>query len=285
MQAEARLVKAFTQDPQEGNPAGVVLDASPLNREQMQDIAAKLGFSESAFVSNSELADYRLRFFTPIEEVDLCAHAVIASFYLIAQREFANSDQDVIDFTQETNAGVLAVKCYRDGLVVMKQTGPVIDDYAHDREGIAQLLGLTADDLSDLPITTISTGKPKIMIPVKSLEALNKIVPDLEGMVQYSIESNSNGYYAFTTETLGDEEDVTTRQFNPRSGINEDPATGIAAGPLAIYMQNNGLTDKKRIVVAQGANMSKPAKIYVSTENGVEVGGYAVEYGQKTFEV
>ena len=76
-------LNAFTDDVSGGNPAGVVLDADNLTEKQMQGIAKKVGFSETAFVMSSDSADFRVRFFTPSDEVDLCGHATIATFKLL----------------------------------------------------------------------------------------------------------------------------------------------------------------------------------------------------------
>lgn len=78
-------VDAFTKDGKGGNPAGVCLDGSGLSDLQMQSIAAKVGFSETAFVLPSQSADFRLRFFTPTTEVNLCGHATVATFHLLQE--------------------------------------------------------------------------------------------------------------------------------------------------------------------------------------------------------
>ncbi|HDN95681.1 MAG TPA: PhzF family phenazine biosynthesis protein, partial [Thermoplasmatales archaeon] len=81
MEVPFYIANAFTNKPFKGNPAGVVLEADLLNEKQMQRIAADLKCSETAFLMKSEKADYKLRYFTPIREVDLCGHATIATFY------------------------------------------------------------------------------------------------------------------------------------------------------------------------------------------------------------
>src|SRR5687768_16375077 len=108
MTKEIYLVKAFTQDPAQGNPAGVILDADDLSSEQMLQMAAELGYSESAFVSASDTATFKIRFFSPKREVPLCGHATIAAFHaLFTAGKITSGAAEYIDVTQEALAGIL----------------------------------------------------------------------------------------------------------------------------------------------------------------------------------
>jgi len=280
---EVHLVKAFTQDPEQGNPAGVVLDADDLTADQMLEIAAELGFSESAFVSHSDVADFKVRFFSPKREVPLCGHATIATFYtLFMEGKVDLGDLEFRDVTQEALAGILPVRIHKNGLVMMTQTEPVFYKDVYDTEIIAGLLGLPASDIGDSPIQLVSTGTPKLMIPVKSLEILFAIKPDLEGMYVYSEKSEVRGFYPFTTETQDPTSDFHARQFNPFHLYEEDPLTGMAAGALGAYsVRYKILGDKKSFVVEQGYVLNKGGKIFVEVGEKVQVGGYAVVFGRR----
>lgn len=87
MKIRVYTLHSFAKTMDGGNPAGVVLDAEDLLEKDMQLIAAKVGFSETAFVQKSEKASYKVRFYTPIEEVNLCGHATIAVFSLLASQK------------------------------------------------------------------------------------------------------------------------------------------------------------------------------------------------------
>ena len=103
-------LSAFPKTPNGGNPAGVVLDASTLTEQQMQQIAHEVGYSETAFVLPSDVADFRLRFFTTTDEVDLCGHATIATFNLLR-------DQNIIlpgRYRQGTKAGIMRLDVQDD---------------------------------------------------------------------------------------------------------------------------------------------------------------------------
>jgi len=92
MKINVHCLNSFTYQNSGGNPAGVVLDADNLNCKQMQNIAITLGFSETAFVSNNKICDFKVRFFTPVEEVDFCGHATLAVFSLMYQHKLIEAN-------------------------------------------------------------------------------------------------------------------------------------------------------------------------------------------------
>ncbi len=285
MQVKVKLVNAFTENPKGGNPAGVVLEADNLTDEQMIEISSKLGFSESAFVQKSENADFKVRFFSPTQEVDLCGHATIATFHSLiesGQIDFRTLEMKVV--TQETKSGVLPVKCNRNGLIVMTQKKSEFYQMENDRDLISRLLHIKTEDLMEYPIQSVSTGTPKLIIPVKSLDVLYKIKPDLDGIKEYCKRTGTKGFYPFTFETK-EKSDFHARQFNPLAGINEDPITGVAAGALGAYIVQHKLSDKNQFVVEQGYIMNKSGKIYVQISDEIKVGGYAFTVGEKNLQV
>lgn len=287
MKVSVILVKSFTQDSAAGNPAGIVLEAEQLTDEQMQSIATELGFAETMFVLPSDRANFRLHFFAPQHEVDLCGHGTIASFHILRERgAISLGSQAQKDFTQETRAGLLAVTCHQDGRVVMTQADPVFGQIEQDKARIARLLGITTDDISDsLPSQVISTGTPKLIIPVQTLEAVRRIKPDLEGIKAYCRATKARGFYPFTTESPIADTDFFARQFNPLADENEDPVTGVAAGALGSYADKYRLYDKQKFVVAQGYDLGMGGNMFVDVTDGVKVGGYAVTYGEKLMDV
>ena len=281
MQIKAKIVNAFTGNSKGGNPAGVITDADNLTDEQMLKISSKLGFSESAFVQNSENADFKIRFFSPTQEVDLCGHATIATFYSLmesGQINLESLEKKIV--TQETKSGILPVECNRDGLIVMTQKKSKFYQIENDRDLISQLLNIKTEDLMEYPIQSVSTGTPKLIIPVKSLDILYRIKPNLEGIKEYCKKTCTKGFYPFTFETK-ENSDFHARQFNPLAGIDEDPITGVAAGALGAYIVQHKLSDKNQFVVEQGYIMNKPGKIYVQISDEVKVGGYAFIVGEK----
>jgi PhzF family phenazine biosynthesis protein len=275
------LVKSFTQDKSFGSPTGIVLDADNLSEQQMQAIATKLNFAESAFVLKSSKADYRLRFFAPNHEVALCGHATIASFHLLAEQgRITFGEKDSVTLTQETSAGLLQVTCNKDSRIVMSQNDPTFGDIETDRERIANLLNISASDFLDYPVQVVSTGTPKLLIPLASLKALRAVQQNVEGIKQYCRETEAKGFYPFTMESPIPDTDFFARQFNPLADENEDPLTGVAAGALGCYAKKYKLLEKEQLIVAQGYDLGMGGNMLVDVSNGVQVGGYAVTYGK-----
>jgi PhzF family phenazine biosynthesis protein len=279
---KAILVKAFTKDKNQGNPAGVILDADKLQEHQMIDISKALGFSESAFIIKSDKAKFGIRFFTPTQEVDLCGHATIAAAHaLLKKRKIYLGREKSKTVTFETRAGIISVEVDKDGLIVMTQTEPQFWGDEHSKNEVVRLLGISMEEIMDCPIQTVSTGTPKLVVGVNSLETLFKIKPDLEGMKIYCKEHLVKGFYPFTAETMDKDSDFHARQFNPLAGINEDPITGVAAGALGAYAVKHKISDKNNFIIEQGYCMGKGGKMYVTVEDKVKVGGYVVIFGEK----
>lgn len=284
---EAILVKAFTKDKAKGNPAGVIFNADNLTDKHMVKISADLGFSESSFVSQSDKGDFKIRFFTPTQEVYLCGHATVATIHALMEIGRINlGDNNKKTVTIETKAGVLPIECCKDGFIAMTQVKPQFSNEMHDKKIVSMLLGISEGEISGYPIQVVSTGTPKLMIPIESLKTLFKIKPDLEGIKKYCQEHPVKGFYPFTFETIDKDSDFHARQFNPLAGIDEDPITGVAAGALGAYIVEHEIFDKKNFVIEQGYCMNKSGKMYVTIDDDiVKVGGYAVIFGKKEIEL
>ncbi|CAH0535786.1 putative isomerase YddE [Vibrio stylophorae] len=252
---------AFQAEGRGGNPAGVVLDADGLTEPQMQQIAAEVGLSETAFVMRSSHADVKVRFFTPTHEVDLCGHATIAAFSLLFQLGRLELGQ----WTQETKAGNLAVKITEQG-VVMAQAAPQFGQQ-FDANEIAPLLGLQAEQIlaTGLPLAVVSTGLSDLMVPIHTPAQLKKIQPDLPAIKAFC---KANGMIAFHLFTLTPNESQITamcRNFAPAVGIDEESATGSACGALGAYLsQYGGL--RGRFVFEQGRQLKSPSILQVTVE-------------------
>jgi PhzF family phenazine biosynthesis protein len=190
------LIKAFTKNPQEGNPAGVIFDADNLSQKEMIRISAELGYSESVFIvkPTSDDADFRFRFMTSTTEVDSCGHATLAGAYSIYLREsFEN-------LKIETGAGFVTVFRNKDGSFMMKMARSELGVEEYDRKEIAGLLGIDEKSTLHFPIKTSSVGSPKLMIPISSLEVVRSIKPDFDAMIKFSMKHPVNGFYAFTNK-------------------------------------------------------------------------------------
>ena len=280
-------LNAFARAGRGGNPAGVVIDTDGLDETSMQKVAAGVGLSETAFVQKSAAADFKIRFFTPAAEVDLCGHATIAVFSLL----FGLRRIQPGKFRQETKAGILGVEVQADGTVFMEQTLPVFEN-AVDRGEVAGSLGIEIDSLApDMPVQIVSTGLRDIMVPLVSLRALSNIEPDFKKITKISRRYGAVGYHAFSLETKHNST-AHCRNFAPLYGIPEEAATGTSSGALACYLFRRGKIAEgqaRKLVFEQGYGMGRPSEILVRLDikkkavTGVHVGGKATAAKDKTF--
>ncbi len=272
------LVKAFTKNKKEGNPAGIILNAENLSERKMQEIASSLLFSESAFICPSQKADFRVRFFTPTKEVAICVHATLAAAYMLRKV----GETKAVTISIETEAGIFPVEYGKEGMITMEFPEAKFGNREIKKQEIVSLLGITIPDLLPSPLQVVSIGSPKLMVPVKSLAVLFRVKPNLEGIKRWCKKCGTSGLYVFTTETKDKRSDFHARQFNPLAGIDEDPITGIAAGALGAYAIKYKVSKDSRFIVEQGYILKKPGKVLVEVKNKVKVGGTAVLFGIKT---
>ena len=289
MKIDVYTLNSFAKTREGGNPAGVVLNADSLSEEEMKKIAASLGFSETAFVLQPTVADFKVRFFTPNEEVDLCGHATIATFYAMSKLNLLKDGK----YEQETRAGVLGIEIGNNSFVMMSQSTPVFSDII-DKKEIADSLNISTSQISeDLLVQVVSTGLRDILVPVKSIEILDEITPDMEKIKEVSQKYKAVGYHVFSLNSLlgGD---AYCRNFAPLYGIPEESATGTSSGALACYLYHYDKISQKQashMIFEQGYSMEKPSEIHVSLsikENEifeVKVGGRAMNLTLREVEI
>lgn len=148
MKSTIAVYNAFTKQPGKGNPAAVILDATDLSDKEMQEIAYKTGYNESAFVLPSEKADIRLRFFSPGQEMNLCGHATVASIYALFSKGMLEKNHISI----ETNAGILAVDVYKENeeiKVYMEQSPYEEVLFNGDSSMLSKALGIQEEDFEE----------------------------------------------------------------------------------------------------------------------------------------
>ncbi|MEI2281071.1 PhzF family phenazine biosynthesis protein [Paenibacillus polysaccharolyticus] len=260
MEVEVNTLHAFSDKALGGNPAGVVLQAAHLSESQMQEVGRQVGFSETAFVMPSDQADFKVRFFTPSDEVDLCGHATIALFYLMKTQHLV----DVGTYTLETLAGILKVVIEVNGEVYLSQTLPEFGEIV-DRQQIADSLRISTEELhSELPVQIVSTGLPDIMIAVKDIDVLTKIDPDFQRITEISRAHHAIGYHVFTLESNVMDVLTVCRNFAPLYDIPEESATGTSNGAMLCYLYlYNQLTAPLHhtYTIRQGYTMNCPSEI------------------------
>lgn len=288
------IADAFTEELFGGNPAGVAIledgEDFPTD-ETMRKTAAELRYSETAFIKQLSEKEFKIRYFTPADEVDLCGHATIASFTCLADAGLVKAGETYINHTL---AGKLNIQV-QDGFIMMDMATPqhiaTMEDEAAIRE-LYDVMGLPYEhcvtDEKDgqqvelLPMM-ISTGLPDIIMPVSSRAVLTEIAPDFKRLSDLSEKYEVVGVHAFTLDA--DEPDITAhcRNFAPLYDIDEEAATGTSNGALTYYLYHNGLLETgASSAFIQGEVMDRPSKIlsYLTKEAAgdisIQVGGNAV---------
>lgn len=261
MQTEVYTVNAFTYQNQGGNPAGVVVNADPLNTDQMQKVASKMGYPETAFVctpAKNINADLTVRFFTPLSEVDFCGHATLATFYLLWYLKILSAG----NYIQATKAGLLNVCITDNGQVIMDQQAPQFMSI-FPAQTIAPLLGLPINAINlQLHPQKVSTGLPDLFVAVTS-GYLQQVMPDLSAISELSRQHSLTGLHVFEL-TSEETHDAICRNFAPRFGIDEEAATGSSSGALACYLQRLYFPQKTDYSFLQGQSLGLESEINVS---------------------
>ena len=279
------MINAFVDGGKGGNPAGVVLNADGLTASQKQEVAAKVGLSETAFVSSSSVADYKLEFFTPSRQIPHCGHATIATFSYLSQQGLIREKS-----SKETIDGIREILL--DGeLAFMEQRAPVYRSVEEKKAVILQSLGLQGSDLEEgAEMQVVDTGNSFLVVPVKSEGTLANLDLDMKAISWISDYYGLVGFYVFCIPSQPEERDATARMFAPAYGIPEESATGMAAGPLACYLHNRMRSRKNRFLIQQGSFMKHPSPslltVNLQVENdriiGLMVGGKGIATGSKT---
>ena len=292
-------IDSFTKSKFKGNPAGVVVNADGLSGNQMQKIARELNNSETAFLlsPDDKHCDARIRYFTPTIEVPTCGHATIAAMYAKALEE--NLESCIIQ--TKTKIGILPFEIVRSNdRVKIWMTQGDIEFQSPFPENIQQQivnhLGLSFDDLDKkCPIQIVSTGHSKVIVGISGRDRLNKLNPNMDGLKKVSELIKCNGFFAFTLNTHESSILSYGRMFAPAIGINEDPVTGNANGPLGAYLVKNKLvksgSDSFSFLGAQGEAIKREGivEVLVSIQNDepklVKIGGEAVVVFRTVIEI
>ena len=265
------IVDAFTNVPFGGNPAGVVLLHGDFpSDELMQQVAAELRYSETAFVQQNGPKEFTVRYFTPAGEVDLCGHATIATFGLLRQEGIIPDHSLCINHTL---AGDLEISASEQ--VMMQMATPRDIDKPIDIDRLHHIMaGTDQQEWPSLPVEIVSTGLPDIMMPVMSLEALNALQPDMDALSDLSRQLGVTGVHAFAI--TGDGYTAHVRNFGPLYGIPEESATGTANAALTHYLHRQGIIKAPaECRFLQGEAMKRPSVIttVLHADGNINVGG------------
>lgn len=259
---EYEVVDVFTETPYAGNPLAVVLGADGLEAPALQAIAREFNLSETAFpMAGDDVADYRLRIFTPEVELPFAGHPSVGAAWVLAQRGVLTPGPVV----QSCGAGRLALEIGAAGGPVTLTGGAPTCGPELDAGPLLRAVGLTAHDLIGVPPRACGTGLEFSYLLVRR-DALERCAPDAAAMAGLG--------FAGISVFAWDGELASARVFAFGVGVGEDPATGSAALGLGVYLVATGLlAEGGPYVVRQGVEMGRPSRLEcaVLAEGGAAV--------------
>jgi trans-2,3-dihydro-3-hydroxyanthranilate isomerase len=300
----------FTDRPFEGNQLAVFPEPRGLTPAQMQTIAREMNFSESTFIFPPEKGgDFRMRIFTPGEELPMAGHPTIGStFALAAEGAIARGRPEFV-FELGVGPTPVSLEWGDAGLSFawMTQPLPAFGAIVADRAALATAVGLKEADLAPgLPVQAVSCGVPFLFAPIASRRAVDSIAIDRRALASCCTAAGLDELPVFfytpePADAAGPKAGATaptettySRMLAPGFGISEDPATGGASGPLGCYLLHHGVVGPdaaQSMLSLQGVAMKRPSRIYISidTRDGVisrvKVGGRAVLVGHGELKI
>ena len=251
------VVDVFTDRPLVGNQLAVFTDARDLPEEALQPLARELNLSETVFVYPAgDEAHARIRIFTTTAELKFAGHPVLGTAFVLGQ------PLQLSQIDLATKSGVIPLRLEREGAKVvfgwMRQPIPTVEPFATD--GVLEALRV---ERSELPIEVYDNGVRHVFIALSSEEAVAAVDPDQSALARL----DAVGFSCFA----GSGSRWKTRMFAPAFGVREDPATGSAAGPLALHLARHGRTGwGDEVVISQGVEVGRPSTLHARAEGSAE---------------
>ena len=273
------VADVFTDAPLQGNQLAVFTDARDIPEELLLPLATEMAFSETVFVYPTDAeAHVRVRIFTPASEIPFAGHPTLGTAFVLAQP----MQLEVIAI--ETGSGIVPVWLEREGPKIvfgrMHQPIPTVEPF--DAELLLPALGV---ERSELPVELYDNGMRFVYVALRSEDEVAALDPDTRALSRVP---GFGGVNCFA----GSGDSWKTRMFAPGKGVTEDPATGSAAGPLAVHLARHGRIGwGEEIRISQGAEINRPSTLYARVDGSadaierVEVGGSAVVVARGEFRL
>ncbi|HMK31605.1 MAG TPA: PhzF family phenazine biosynthesis protein [Terriglobales bacterium] len=280
-------VDVFTSRPFEGNQLAVFTDAAGLTADQMQAIAREMNFSETTFVipaadrAPGSAEEHRVRIFTVAEELPFAGHPTLGTAAVLHGISGGNviwldlkAGKIPVQFEPPTNGNGTAFG-------EMRQPDPEFGSI-HSRNDVARILGLSPEGIrGDLPIQTVSTGLPFVIVPLSTLRLIQGLHIDFVQAAAYLERTDGKFFYFVSRETVDPQARLHARMIFYNG---EDPATGSAAGDCIAWMVAHGVARPgERVLIEQGLEMRRPSQIFVRGDKegdrivNIRVGGHTIE--------
>jgi trans-2,3-dihydro-3-hydroxyanthranilate isomerase len=275
------LADVFTDTPLAGNALAVFTDAREIPEESLQLLARETNLSETVFVypPTVEDAHAKIRIFTPGVEVPFAGHPTLGSAFVLA------GPMQLGEIRLETGRGVVPVLLEREGarIVFGRMAQPIPTIAPFENTGLLfEALGVAG---SELPVEVYDNGLRHLFVTLGSPAEVAALKPDLGALSKL-------GEVLGINTIAGSGTTWKTRMFAPGGGVAEDPATGSAAGPLALHLARHGrIPFGEEIEITQGVEIGRPSTLYARVDGspehveGVEVGGSAVIVARGEFRL
>ena len=265
------IADVFTDTPLAGNAVAVFTDGSGVETDRMQKLARETNLSETVFVLQPESGGHaRIRIFTPVQEIPFAGHPTLGTAFVLA------GPLQLIEIRLETGSGIVPVALEREGARIifgwMEQPIPTVEPFAGERE-LFEALRISG---SELPVEVYDNGLKHVYVTLGSEDDVAALRPDMSRL------SDLPGVMGINC-IAGEGDRWKTRMFAPAGGVPEDPATGSAAGPLALHVARHGRIEfGQEIQISQGTEIARPSTLHARVDGSAEniervaVGGSAV---------
>lgn len=263
------VADVFTSTPLAGNQLAVFTDARDIPEDELQPIAKEMNLSETTFVYPPEADGHvRMRIFTPSAELPFAGHPTLGTAFVLA------APLQLVEIKIETRSGTVPVQLEREGarIVFGRMVQPLPTIAAFD--GADDLLAVLGVE-SQLPVELYDNGVPHVFVALGSEDEVAALRPDFQRLGEFG----AVGVNCFAGDGLR----WKTRMFGVGLGMNEDPATGSAAGPLALHLaRHRRIAFGDEIEIVQGVEIGRRSTLYARIDGSadaierIEVGGSAV---------
>ena len=272
------VADVFTGVALTGNQLAVFTDARELPEELLQPLARELNLSETVFVYPPQSDGHvRIRIFTPSLELPFAGHPILGSAFVLG------GPLQLTEIRLETESGIVPVALEREGarIVFGRMRQPIPSWRPYERED--ELLAALRVERSELPVEVYDLGPTHVYVALPDEAAVAALRPDVNALASFDVGANC---FAGTATRWK------TRMFAPYHGVAEDPATGSAAGPLAVHLARHGrIAFGEEIEISQGAEIGRPSTLFARADgegdriDAVEVGGSAVIVARGEFQL
>ena len=261
-----KQVDVFTDRPFFGNPVAVVIGAEGLDTSAMQRIANWTNLSETTFLLSSTQADYRLRIFTPRQELPFAGHPTIGSAHAALESGFVSRKSRL---TQECGAGIIELSVEADGRIFLKGPPAKVQKIEQQIPSIP-LAPAT-------PVMKVDVGPVWVVAEASDAAALAALKPDMTALAEWSEALHVTGTTVFapSSDSLSK---IHVRSFAPAHGVPEDPVCGSGNLSVAVFLKQNGQATRfgDAYVARQGMQMGRDGRVSVRLKEEIEIGGHAV---------